>query len=47
MLDMINNGALAPNKLISNKISLEASIDMLANFDNLNHLGISVITDFS
>ena len=47
MLDMINNGALAPNKLISNKISLEASIDMLANFDNLNQSGISVITDFS
>ena len=47
MIDMIKSGALAPNKLISKKISLQASIDMLANFDSIHHSGISVITDFS
>ena len=47
MIDMIKSGALAPQKLISNKIDLQASIDALANFDNHHQAGISVITDFS
>jgi len=47
MLDMIKSGVLAPQKLISKRIDLEASIDALANFDDYNHSGFSVITDFS
>jgi len=47
MIDMIRSGALAPQKLIANKIDLHASIDALANFDNHHDAGISVITDFS
>ena len=46
MLDMIKRGDLAPQKLIYEEINLEASIDTLANFDNINRTGISVITDF-
>ena len=46
-LDMIKRGDLAPQKLIYEEINLEASIDALANFDQINRAGISVITDFN
>ncbi len=46
MIDMIKSSALAPQKLISNEIDLEASIDALANFDGHHQAGITVITDF-
>ncbi len=47
MIDMIKRGVLAPQKLITNKIDLNTSIDALSNFDDYGHSGISVITDFS
>ena len=47
MLDMIKRGELTPQKLIYEEINLEASIDALANFDQINRAGISVITDFN
>ena len=47
MMEMIQNGALQPQKLIFETIDLEASIDALANFDRHSRAGMSVITDFS
>ena len=47
MLDMINSGVLAPQKLIAEEIDLAASVDALANFGTRQTPGISVITDFS
>ena len=47
MMDMIQSGALNPQRLIFETIDLEASVDALANFDQHNRAGISVITDFT
>lgn len=47
MMEMIQSGALQPQKLIFETIDLEASIDALANFDQHSRAGMSVITDFS
>jgi alcohol dehydrogenase len=47
MLDMISRGALAPDRLIQETLSLEASIGVLTNFDRRSQLGISVITEFN
>lgn len=46
MIDLIETGRLAPQKLIYETISLKQSIDALANFDGHRRAGISVITDF-
>jgi len=47
MMEMIQSGALQPQKLIFETIDLEASIDALASFDQHSRAGMSVITDFS
>ncbi|KRS13733.1 alcohol dehydrogenase [Roseovarius atlanticus] len=46
MLTMIQSGALSPEKLIGNRITLEASIDALTNMDSFAGLGATVITEF-
>ena len=46
MIDLIQNGSLTPEKLIYEEITLEDSIDALANFDKHKRVGMSVITDF-
>ena len=47
MMQMIAQGVLAPEKLIHDTITLEQSIDALAEFEALSHAGMTVITDFS
>lgn len=46
MLTMIQSGALSPDKLIGNRITLEASIDALTNMDSFAGIGATVITEF-
>lgn len=46
MMALIATGALTPDRLIHETISLEASIDALANFEKYERAGITVITDF-
>lgn len=46
MMALIATGALAPDRLIHETISLEQSIDALAHFDRYERAGITVITDF-
>ena len=47
MMAMIEAGALTPDRLIHETITLEQSIDALANFDAHRRVGITVITDFT
>ncbi|MEQ8255818.1 MULTISPECIES: zinc-dependent alcohol dehydrogenase family protein [Roseovarius] len=46
MLAMIQSGLLSPDKLIGDRISLEASIDALTGMDNFAGIGATVITEF-
>ena len=46
LMDMIEKGALAPEKLIGNKISLEESIEVLTNMDKFEETGVAVINQF-
>ena len=46
MMALIATGALTPSRLIHEKISLDQSIDALANFEQYERAGITVITDF-
>ena len=46
MMALIATGALTPDRLIHETISLEASIDALADFEKFERAGITVITDF-
>lgn len=46
MLAMIQSGALKPQRLIAETISLDESPDALANFGQHTTAGITVITDF-
>ena len=47
MMAMIEAGTLTPDRLIHETITLEQSIDALANFDAHRRVGITVITDFT
>ena len=46
MLQMINAGKLAPERLISKMISLEESIPALMSMNDFNTAGVTVITQF-
>jgi alcohol dehydrogenase len=46
MLDMVQAGKLAPEKLIGKRISLEQSIDALMNMDKFEVAGVTVVTEF-
>jgi alcohol dehydrogenase len=46
MLDMIETGKLAPQKLIGNRISLAEAPAALMQMDRFDGLGISVVTRF-
>ncbi len=46
MLTMIQSGLLSPNRMIADRISLEASIDALTGMDTFAGIGATVITDF-
>jgi alcohol dehydrogenase len=46
MLDMVQSGKLAPEKLIGKKINLEQSIDALMNMDKFEVSGVTVVTEF-
>ncbi len=46
MLDMVQTGKLAPEKLIGKRISLEQSIDALMNMDKFEVAGVTVVTEF-
>ncbi|BAP45672.1 alcohol dehydrogenase [Pseudomonas sp. StFLB209] len=46
ILDMINSGKLAPEKLVGKTISLEQSIDALVNMDRFETAGVTVVTQF-
>ena len=46
MLQMINAGKLAPERLISKMISLEESIAALMSMNDFNTTGVTVITQF-
>ena len=46
MLDMINNGKLAPEKLIGKTVSLEEATSLLPNMNNFEGKGITVIDSF-
>lgn len=47
MMALIDAGRLHPERLIFERITLEASIDALARFDRHDRSGMTVITDFS
>lgn len=46
MLDMVQSGKLAPEKLIGKRINLEQSIDALMNMDRFDVAGVTVVTEF-
>ena len=46
MLEMMESGKLAPEKLIGETISLEQSIDALMNMDKFGVSGMTVVTEF-
>lgn len=46
MLDMVQSGKLAPEKLIGKRINLEQSIDALMNMDKFEVSGVTVVTEF-
>lgn len=46
LLDMIDAGRLAPERMIGRRITLEESIDVLTSMDQFNQVGVSVITRF-
>ncbi|MGK7752998.1 MULTISPECIES: zinc-dependent alcohol dehydrogenase family protein [unclassified Roseovarius] len=46
MLAMIQSGLVSPDKLIGNRIALEASIDALTSMDSFAGVGATVITGF-
>lgn len=46
MLEMIESGKLAPEKLIGRTISLEQSIEALMNMDRFEVPGVTVVTEF-
>lgn len=46
MLNLINEGKLQPQKLITNRLSLEESIEALENMDDFTANGVQVITTF-
>ena len=47
MLAMIVNGQLAPEKLVHKEISLHQSIDALADFEDYNQGGMTIISQFN
>lgn len=46
MLDMVQSGKLAPEKLIGKRINLEQSIDALMAMDKFEVSGVTVVTEF-
>ncbi len=46
MLDMVQSGKLAPEKLIGKRINLEQSIPALMNMDKFDVAGVTVVTEF-
>ncbi len=46
MLEMVQTGKLAPEKLIGKRINLEQSIDALMNMDKFDVAGVTVVTEF-
>ena len=46
LLAMIQAGKLCPEKLIGKTISLEESLEALANMDNFDGTGVTVINEF-
>ena len=47
LLAMIQAGKLSPQKLVGKRISLEESLDELANMDSFTGIGVKVIDRFS
>lgn len=46
MLDMVQSGKLAPERLIGKRINLEQSIDALMAMDRFDVAGVTVVTEF-
>lgn len=46
MLDMVQSGKLAPERLVGKKINLEQSIDALMRMDRFDVAGVTVVTEF-
>lgn len=46
MLGMITSGQLSPEDLISERMTLEQSIDALADMDSFTSAGVGIITQF-
>jgi alcohol dehydrogenase len=46
MLQMINAGKLAPERLIGKTVSLEESIPALMTMNDFNTTGVTIITRF-
>ncbi|MGA9575062.1 MAG: zinc-dependent alcohol dehydrogenase family protein [Lysobacterales bacterium] len=46
MMAMIENGKLAPEKLLGRKIRLEDAPEVLVNMDQFSHAGVTVINQF-
>ncbi len=46
MLDMVQSGKLAPEKLVAKRINLQQSIDALMNMDKFDVTGVTVVTEF-
>ncbi|SDL81741.1 alcohol dehydrogenase [Franzmannia pantelleriensis] len=46
MLDMIQTGKLAPEKLVGQRINLERSIAALTSMDEFQGIGVTVVTEF-
>lgn len=46
LMDMIAQGALAPEKLIGKKVNIEQSIEILINMDKFEQTGVAVIDQF-
>ncbi len=46
LIALIENGKLAPAKLIGRTITPEQSIDALVNLDKFEVMGVTVVTEF-
>ncbi len=46
MLEMITNGKLQPEKLVSRTITLEESLRELTRLNNFNSIGVTIINKF-
>ena len=47
LMEMIEQGKLRPEKLVGERISLNAATDALVRMDQFNNIGVTVINQFS